>query len=119
MQTKLAISAGLPKRNGNYLFSWWHALDHVGDDTVAQRNQARLILPDSELSATLIASDEAVNVLCRKNVQLGGNYTRLATTDNIVNSLPVLRRAAEALPDPVDKNGILDIIDFSFDLLSS
>jgi len=94
-------------------------LDQAGDDVIARRTQARTIVPDSQLSATLLASDEALDILCQKSsVRLGGNRTKQASADNIVNSLSVLRKAVADLPDPDEKKGILDIIKFDFNRLA-
>lgn len=115
-QSTLAASAGLPLRNGKYFFAWKYALDEVGEDTVARRDHARAILAMTQIPAGLTASDEAMDILCMKkvNVRLGGNHVMPPTADNKVNNLAILRTAAESLLDPGVKKGVLDIINFDF-----
>jgi hypothetical protein len=95
-------------------------LDQVGEDTIVRVNLARAILPVTHDLASLLASDQAMEILCMKrvNVRLGGNHVTQPTADNVVNSLAVLRTAAEGLPIGEERKGVLDILQYDFSIHS-
>jgi hypothetical protein len=115
-QAELAKSAGMAQVNGEYLFAWRKALDEVGENTVRRREHARTVLVPTDLSGTLIASDEAMDLLCMKdiNIQIGGNHIKKPTSNDIVSNLGVLREVVNYLPVGPVKKGINDIIKFDF-----
>ena len=115
-QSCLAAHTNWPLINGSHLFAWRHALDTVGEDTAIRKNHARAALPNTPGLAALIASDEAMDILCMKkvNVRLGGDRVTAVTPTNVVDNLSALRTAAERLRDPVAKKGVCDIIQYDF-----
>jgi len=91
-------------------------LDAIGDDTTVRKNHARATLPNTPGLANLVISDEAMDILCMKsiNVRLGGNRVTAPRHSDVVDNLSALRTAAEYLQDSGAKKGVFDIINYDF-----